>query len=272
MAATGVRPSVLLVEDEGPETALERRLRHFGYHVTTAATVEEALRTLPEVDPDLVLLEVGVGRDGCATLARIRSRTEAPVIMHSIRDAEEDRVRGLLAGADDFLGDSVSAAEITARVAAVLRRSPRRSDVFDDGVVHLDPLDGDVVVRGKPVRLTPIELKLLGALVAHRGRVLSPEQLGHLVWGHLTETASDSARLYVSYLRAKIEEDSARPELIETVRGRGYRYSGQTGVRHQDRCLTPAIIPMAPGGIEPPRAASKAAALSAELRGLTAEG
>ena len=75
------------------------------------------------------------------------------------------------------------------------------------------------------------------------------------MWGHLTETASDSARLYVSYLRAKIEEDSARPELIETVRGRGYRY-----------------VAMAPGGIEPPRAASKAAALSAELRGLTAEG
>ena len=120
------------------------------------------------------LPEVGTSRDGCATLARIRSRTEAPVIMHSTHDTEDDRVRGLLAGADDFFGDSVSAAEITARVAAVLRRSPRRSDVFDDGVVHLDPLDGDVVVRGNPVRLTPIELKLLEALIAHRAAFSRP--------------------------------------------------------------------------------------------------
>ena len=237
MAAVGVRPSVLLVEDGGPETALERRLTNFGYRVVRAANGEDALRALPDVDPDLVLLEVAADRDGCADLARIRSRTEAPVIMHSARDSEADRVRGLLAGADDFFGKSVSAAEITARVAAVLRRSPRRSErpeVFDDGIVHLDPLDADVVVRGKPVRLTPIELKLLKALIDHRGRVLSPEQLGQLVWGHLTETATESARLYVSYVRAKIEQDSTRPQLIETVRGRGYRYStarGETQVR-----------------------------------------
>jgi len=228
MAAVGVRPSVLLVEDGEPETALERRLTNFGYRVVRAANGEDALRALPDVDPDLVLLEVAADRDGCADLARIRSRTEAPVIMHSACDSEADRVRGLLAGADDFFGKSVSAAEITARVAAVLRRSPRRNerpDVFDDGIVHLDPLDGDVVVRGKPVRLTPIELKLLKALIDHRGRVLSPEQLGQLVWGHLTKSSAESARLYVSYVRAKIEQDSARPQLIETVRGHGYCYS-----------------------------------------------
>jgi DNA-binding response OmpR family regulator len=259
MAAVGVHPSVLVVEDGEPEGVLERRLAHFGYQVYTAAGEDDALRALPDVDPDLVLLEVPVrGDDGCDTLARIRSQTEAPVIMLSARDSEEDRVRGLLAGADDYLGKTVSPAEITARVAAVLRRSPKRNerpDVFDDGVVRVDPTDGEVVVRGQHVRLTPMELKLLQVLTANAGRVLSPEQIGHLVWGRLSPTAAESARLYVSYLRAKIEADTARPELIETVRGRGYRYRT-----------------MAPGGIEPPRADSKSAALSAELRGRAEEG
>jgi DNA-binding response OmpR family regulator len=259
MAALGVHPSVLVVEDGETADALERRLSHFGYRVFTAANGDAALRALPDVDPDLVLLEVaGRGDDGCETLARIRSRTDAPVIMVSSRDSEADRVRGLLSGADDFLSKTVSPAEVTARVAAVLRRSPRRyvdPDVFDDGTLRVDRGNPEVIVRGEPVRLTPIELRLLEALTAHPGRVQSPEQLGHLVWGRLTGEAADSARLYVSYLRAKIEHDSARPELIETVRGRGYRYRA-----------------MAPGGVEPPRADSKSAALSAELRGRAEEG
>jgi two-component system, OmpR family, response regulator MtrA len=228
MAALGVHPSVLVVEDGEPEEALERRLSHFGYRVVTAANGDDALRALPDLDPDLVLLEVaGPGDDGCETLARIRSRTDAPVIMLSSRASEAQRVRGVLGGADDYLAKPMSPAEVTARVAAVLRRSPRRHadpDVFDDGTLRADRGNPDVTVRGKPVRLTPIELRLLEALIAHPGRVLSPEQLGHLVWGRLTVDAADSARLYISYLRAKIERDTARPELIETVRGRGYRY------------------------------------------------
>jgi two-component system KDP operon response regulator KdpE len=260
MAACGVRPSVLVVEDGEPEHALERRLSHFGYQVHTAAGGDEALLALPAVDPDLVLLEVTLpGSDGCEMLARIRSRTDAPVIMLSVHDSEADRVRGLLGGADDYLPRTVSPMEITARVAAVLRRSPRldaHSEPVDDGVVRIESGSPDVLVRGELVRLTPIEYRLLEAFIDHAGHVLSPEQLGHLVWGRLAPSAAENARLYVGYLRAKIERDSVRPELIETVRGRGYRY---TAAR------------MAPGGIEPPRAASKAAALSAELRGLATE-
>ena len=135
----------------------------------------------------------------------------------------------------------------------LLRRSPPRPvdpSVFDDGTLRVDRGNPEVIVRGETVCLTPIELRLLEALIAHPGRVLSPEQLGHLVWGRLIGEAADCACLYVSYLRAKIEQDTAHPELIETVRGRGYRYRA-----------------MAPGGVEPPRADSKSAALSAELRG-----
>lgn len=228
MAAVGVHPSVLLVEDGEIEGALERRLANFGYQVFTASGRDEALSVVAEVDPDLVLLEVTApGNGDCETLRRIRSRTEAPVIMLSAAASEEDRVRGLLAGADDYLGKAVSPAEITARVAAVLRRSPkRRDDVFDDGVVVIDAANAHVTVRGEPVSLTPLELRLLTALTEAPGRVLSPEQLGHLVWGRLSPSTADNARLYVSYLRAKIERDPARPELIETVRGRGYRYTG----------------------------------------------
>lgn len=109
----------------------------------------------------------------------------------------------------------------------LLRRSPLRPvdpNVFDDGTLRVARGNPEVVVRGEPVRLTPIELRLLEALTANPGRVLSPERLGHLVWGRLIGEAADSACLYVSYLRAKIEQDTAHPELIETVRGRGYRY------------------------------------------------
>lgn len=100
------------------------------------------------------------------------------------------------------------------------------------------------------LRLTPVEMRLLHILASNAGRIMSPEQLGHLVWGRLSRREAERARLYVGYLREKIEDDPARPKYIETIRGRGYRYRT-----------------MAPGGIEPPRAASKAAALSAELRG-----
>ena len=155
-------------------------------------------------------------------------------------------------------GDSADALErrlshfghrvFTAVDAAVFRRPPRP---------YVDPTvcDDGTVVSGVPVRLTPIERRVLKALTANPGRVLSPEQLGQLVWGRLSRETADNARLYVSYLRAKIEQDTAHPELIETVRGRGYRYRA-----------------MAPGGVEPPRADSKSAALSAELRGRAEEG
>jgi DNA-binding response OmpR family regulator len=121
----------------------------------------------------------------------------------------------------------MSPAEVTARVAAVLRRSPKKhDDVFDDGIVQMHAANASVVVHGEQIALTPLELRLLGALTEHPGRVVTPEQLGHLVWGRLSPSTADNARLYVSYLRAKIERDPSNPQLIETVRGRGYRYTG----------------------------------------------
>ena len=105
------------------------------------------------------------------------------------------------------------------------------------------------------LRLTPIEIRLLHVLSSNAGRVMSPEQVGHLVWGRLSPIEAEKARLYVGYLREKIEDDPSRPKFIKTIRGRGWRYRT-----------------MAPGGIEPPRADSKSAALSAELRGRAGEG
>jgi len=153
MAVVSDHPSVLVVEGEDCAD-LEQRLSHFGYRVFTAADGDAALLALPDVDPDLVLLALaGGGDDGCETLARIRSRTDAPVIMVSSHDSEAERVRGLLGGADDFLSKTASPTEVTAHVAAVLRRSPRRyvdPDVFDDGTLRVDRGNPDVVVRGSP--------------------------------------------------------------------------------------------------------------------------
>ena len=252
--------SVLVVDDsETARTLVERKLTQYGYRVVTAENGKLALSRLREQDLDLVLLDVAMPElDGWETLASIRKTTNVPVIMLSAHDSEAERVRGLLGGADDYLGKPVAGPELAARVAAVLRRAPRRggdAGVYDDGVIRLDAANADVTVRGEPVRLTPLELHLLEALTGSAGRVMSAEQLVRRTWGRSLPDAGARARLYVGYLRSKIERDPSHPELIVNVHGRGYRYRS-----------------MAPGGIEPPHADSKAAALSAELRGRAQEG
>ncbi len=250
MAALGNLPSVLIVEGGEPSASVEGRLSHSGYRVVTVPDGQSALRALPDLHPDLVLLEVAA-RDPAKweTLALIRRSTDSPLLLVSEGDSELERVRGLRGGADDVVGTQTSRAELTARVAALLRRARRREEGFDDGVVRIDRAHADVSVRGEAVRLTPAELKLLEALTSAAGRVLSADELLDLVWGWTPIGGHERVRMYVGYLRSKIGGG-----LVETVRGQGYRYV------------------MAPGGIEPPRAASKAAALSAELRGRADEG
>ena len=166
-------------------------------------------------------------------------------------------MRGLLGGADDYIAKPASGPELAARIAAVLRRPPRRprsAAVYDDGVLRIDARNAEVTVRGNPVRLTPLELRVLETLAMNAGMVVSARELVERVWERPLPDPGERARLYVGYLRGKIERDPARPELVVNVRGRGYRY-----------------VAMAPGGIEPPRADSKSAALSAELRGRAGE-
>jgi DNA-binding response OmpR family regulator len=221
--------TVLLIDDsETVRATLAERLERGGYRVATAADGREGLRRLYETRPDVVLLDVIMpDLDGWKTLELIRDVSSVPVIMLTTKDTELDRVRGLRGGADDYVGKPFSASELTARIEALLRRSGEPEPVkerFDDGTVSIDFESRDVLVRGEKVSLTPLEFRLLAVLTGHAGQVLSRHQLIDLVWGQNYSSSGDPVKIYIGYLRKKIEEDPAKPELVETVRGFGYRY------------------------------------------------
>jgi DNA-binding response OmpR family regulator len=222
---------VLLIDDSETERAIvASRLEQHGFVVSTAVDGTEGMRKLYDLKPDLIVLDVVMpGIDGWGVLQRIREVSDVPVIMLTGRDTELERVRGLRGGADDYIGKPFSASELVARVEAVLRRAQADreiKDVYDDGEVSIDFTGREVKVRGEPVSLTPLEFRLLTTLTEHVGQVLSRDQLLEHVWGDAFARGGDEVKLYVRYLRLKIERDPADPQLIETVRGFGYRYRG----------------------------------------------
>ena len=225
--------TILLIDDsETQRVVLTDRLQRLGYVVNSASDGRAGLRELYAKRPDIVLLDVLMPElDGWATLERIREISDVPVIMLTSQDTEIDRVRGLRGGADDYVGKPFSPAELAARVEAVLRRTGERDKVrerFDDGVVMIDFGTRDVTIRNNPVHLTPLEFRLLAALTEHTGQVLSREQLLDLVWGSTYAVTDDQVKTYIGYLRRKIGDEAVGSQLIETVRGFGYRYRRQT--------------------------------------------
>jgi DNA-binding response OmpR family regulator len=221
--------TVLVIDDsETVRATVGERLERGGYRVASAANGREGLRRLYEIKPDVVLLDVVMPElDGWKTLELIRDVSDVPVIMLTSRDSELERVRGLRGGADDYVGKPFSPAELSARIEAVLRRSGETveaKEVYDDGTVCIDFAARAVTVRGERVSLTPLEFRLLSALTEHAGQVLSRQQLIDLVWGRAYESSGDPVKIYIGYLRKKIEEEPASPKLVETVRGFGYRY------------------------------------------------
>jgi len=221
--------TILVIDDsETVRATVSDRLERGGYNVASAGNGREGLRRLYEIKPDVVLLDVVMPElDGWRTLELIRDVSDVPVIMLTSRDSELERVRGLRSGADDYMGKPFSPAELSARIEAVLRRSGEKVDakeVYDDGTVCIDFAARSVTVRGEDVSLTPLEFRLLSVLTEHGGQVLSRQQLIDLVWGRAYESSGDPVKIYIGYLRKKIEEESASPKLVETVRGFGYRY------------------------------------------------
>jgi DNA-binding response OmpR family regulator len=216
--------TVLLVDDSATQRAtVSERLERAGHRVFTAEEGRAGLKLLYDVRPDIVLLDVEMPElDGWETLARIRDVSDVPVIMVTGRGDELERVRGLRGGADDYVTKPFSEIELAARIDAVLRRAETRkgpAEAYDDGVVAIDFGRRQVSVRGAEVLLTPLEFRLLATLTSHAGQVLSREQLLDGVWASEHEGGRSEVKLYVSYLRRKIGAD-----LIETVRGFGYRY------------------------------------------------
>jgi DNA-binding response OmpR family regulator len=223
------KPKVLVVDDdEDIRVLLTELLGRAGYEVDTAADGRTALRRLFESPPALVILDVTMPElDGYQTLERIRDLSDVPVIMLTARTQELERVRGLSAGADDYVAKPFGRQELLARVQALLRRAGGRRTVTDsyrDGFVEVDYAQRRVSVGDRTVQLTPLEFKLLSALVQHPNQVLSREQLLELVWSDPYAVSGDQVKLYVGYLRKKLAPDSPDSTPIETVRGFGYRY------------------------------------------------
>ena len=219
---------VLVVDDDPDIRELVRELlERAGYQVSSAADGRDGLRVLYETRPDLVLLDVNMPElDGWATLARIRDLSEVPVIMLTARTGELEKVRGLKAGADDYVTKPFGRQELLARVEAILRRGggpPQMVPSYTDANLSLDFAQRQVLVGGRPVSLTPLEFKLLATFVRHPNQVLSREQLLELVWGDPYGVSADQVKIYVGYLRKKLGGD-VEGGPIETVRGFGYRY------------------------------------------------
>ena len=224
------RRILLIEDDENIRELVAELLQRVGFHVDQATDGRAGLRALHSSPPDLVLLDVSMPElDGWQTLERIRDLSDVPVIMLSGHANELDRVRGLQAGADDYITKPFGRQELVARVHALLRRmrqrpDAERSETYADALVEIDFGQRSVTYDGREVSFTPLEFKLLSTLVRNRRLVLSRDQLRELVWSDSFAVSPDQVKLYVSYLRRKL--DPAAPETvpIETLRGFGYRY------------------------------------------------
>ena len=225
---TAVQPRILVIDDEGDiRDVLQGILESEGYAVRMAADGQEGLRAFFDWRPSRVIMDIKMPKmNGWELLDRIRQVSDVPVIVLTAMDQEYDTVRGLQLGADEYVTKPVRHAEMAARVNAMFRRSkgaPDLPDVYSDGAIWVDFSRHTVYVEGKEVALSPLEFRLLAAFVRSPGVVLSTDQLLDRCWGEGTGGA-ESVRIYIGYLRKKLNDDARRPKRIETVREFGYRY------------------------------------------------
>jgi two-component system KDP operon response regulator KdpE len=226
------RNITVLVADDEPRLVdvVRLNLEIEGYHVIAASNGLEALERLKSNLPDLVVLDVMMPEmDGFETLRRIREVSSVPVLMLTVRSEESDRIRGLEIGADDYLTKPFSPRELQSRIKALLRRtfmpSPaRKTRIVVDEELTLDFNSGEVWVRGVKAPLRPTEYRLLYHLVNNAGRLMTHEALLAKVWGPEYRDESHYLRLYITYLRQKLERDPSQPKYILTERGMGYRF------------------------------------------------
>jgi DNA-binding response OmpR family regulator len=224
---------ILVVDDEERMARFIRlNLEHDGFQVIEAYNGMDAIQQIREKMPDLVLLDVMLpDMDGFEVLKMVREVSAIPVIMLTAKGEEDDRVRGLELGADDYITKPFSPREMVSRIRAVLRRNEAAAaTVHTHGLIQVDDhlkLDfsrREVWVAGELVKLRPTEYRLLYHLVQNAGWVMTYDQLLSKVWGYEYRDEPHYVRLYINYLRQKLEEDPANPKYILTERGVGYRF------------------------------------------------
>jgi two-component system KDP operon response regulator KdpE len=232
MSASPLKDRLVLVIDDEPRIIRFVQL-HFemkGARVIGAASGRAGLEALRQHLPDLVILDVNMpgGLDGFETLRELRKVSEVPVIMLTVQADEPDRIRGLDLGADDYLAKPFSPAELVSRAQAVLRRTARPTAagqlVTVDEDLTIDFATREVIARGQRLKLRPTEWRLLYHLVQNAGWLLTHDVILSKVWGPEYLGQDNYVRLYVTYLRQKIEPEPGHPKYILTDRGVGYRF------------------------------------------------
>lgn len=221
---------ILIIDDEEATVQLlSMLLEKRGFETIKAYSPDEGLRQAYRHQPDLVLLDIMMpDMDGWEICKRMRDMSDVPIIFLTARSDVKDIVRGLEMGADDYVTKPYDNDELIARVRAHLRRSPRPNMseelVFDDGDFRINFMNREVYVRNEIRHLTPKEFNLLSVLVRNAGRVVTRNELVTQAWGEEYGDAIDSLKLYIHYLRQKVEVNANQPEYIITSRGVGYRF------------------------------------------------
>jgi two-component system KDP operon response regulator KdpE len=226
------KPTVLVVDDEVQIRRLLRvTLEANGYRVLEAATGNDGIVEAAQRRPDVVVLDLGLpDLDGLMVLKRLREWSRVPVLILTVREADDEKVAALDAGADDYVTKPFSTPELLARLRVALRHNQPLPDnaVFRTGDLEVDLSSRRVTVRGKEVKLTPTEYSFLRLLIRNAGRVVTQRQILTEVWGPKAVEQTHYLRVYAAHLREKLELDPARPELIQTEPGVGYRLAASS--------------------------------------------
>lgn len=222
------RPLVLMVEDEPQMRRFIRAtLTSHDYRLLEATTTAEALMFASSHNPDIVLLDLGLpDGDGIDVTRRVREWSEMPIIIISARGREDDKVTALDAGANDYLTKPFGVNELLARMRVALRytqKTANETSRLEFGALQIDLIRREVTLDGKEVHLTPIEYKLLVLLAQNAGKVLTHQQILKEVWGPNYANQAHYVRVHMAELRKKIEANPARPKLLVTEPGIGYR-------------------------------------------------
>jgi two-component system KDP operon response regulator KdpE len=227
-----MKEKILVIDDDVEYLNLTSTwLQNAGYEVISAADGIEGLRRIYSSRPDLVLLDANIPKmDGWEVCRRIRDMSDIPVLMVTVNGQKADRLKGFTLGADDYLIKPIDFHELIARVQAVLRRSGSsgqddKPSTFSNGDIEIDWGSRQVWVRGERIKLSPTEFRILSTLVKNRGWIVTHEQLLEKAWGPNYIGDKSFVKLYIRYLRQKIEKDPHKPEIILTERGVGYFFS-----------------------------------------------
>ncbi|HVL38709.1 MAG TPA: response regulator transcription factor [Fimbriimonadaceae bacterium] len=221
----------LLIIDDEPTLVetVEHKMRKEGFTTFTAGSAEEGMRLFKRVKPDLVILDIMLPqRSGLDLCRAIRRDSATPIIFLSARAEEEDRVRGLELGGDDYVVKPFNLAELAARVKAVLRRATGEppKEAIESGDLWIDPMSHEARLAGRDLTLSPKEFALLYFLARHPGQVFSREVLLDRVWGRDAYVTARTVDVHIRWLRTHIERDPQKPERLLTIRGVGYKFAG----------------------------------------------